>query len=173
MISQNWHWDINLPEAKIKEILTREDDPRFPRIAGALVSRVKDPKEVFKLITPLSFCRRWRVIEREIKSDEWNRERAAFWKTVHLRLSKELREKGERIRQVEFIRLDDFDKNLVSKIREYRKKALMTQKELAGFMRCSQQFISNIEKGREKPNLDFLKKLAQTTRRSFQLIFNP
>ena len=171
MIRKNWHWDINLPETKIKKILTREDDPRFPRIAGALLSRMEDPKEVFKLITPVSFCRRWRAIEREIKSDNWTKEKAAFWKTTYLRLSKELREKGEKIRQIEIIRLDDFDRDLVAKIRECRKNVLMTQKELAVSMGVSQQFISNIEKGRERPNLDFLKKLAYTTRRSLQLVF--
>ncbi len=47
----------------------------------------------------------------------------------------------------------------------------MTQKELAGFMGCNQQFISNIEKGREKPNLDFLKKLTLVTKEPFQLDF--
>ena len=173
MRRQNWHWDINLSEAKIKEILTRENDPRFPRIAGALVSRVEHPKEVFKWVTPLAFCRRWRAIEREIKSDEWNREKAAFWKATYIRLSKELKDKGEKIRQTELIQLDDFDKELIAKIRECRKKALMTQEELAGFMECSQQFISNIEKGREKPNLDFLKKLARITQGSLQLVFSP
>ena len=173
MTRKNWHWDINLPETKIKKILAREDDPRFPRIAGALLSRVEDPKEVFKLITPTGFCRRWRAIEREIKSDEWTKEKAAFWKTTYLRLSKELREKGEKIRQAEIIRLDDFDRDLVAKIRECRKKALMTQKELAVSMGVSQQFISNIEKGRERPNLDFLKKLAHATRGSLPLVFSP
>ncbi len=173
MTRQNWHWDLNLPESKIKNILTREDDPRFPRIAGVLLSRIEDPKEAFKLISPAAFCRRWRAIEREINSDEWTKEKAAFWKTTYLRLSKELRGKGEKIRLLEFIRLDDFDRNLVAKIRECRKKVLMTQKELAHFMGCSQQFISNIEKGREKPNLDFLKKLVRVTKRSLQLTFVP
>ena len=172
MTRQNWHWDINLPETKIKEILTRENDPRFPRIAGTLMARVEDPKEVFKLVTALAFCRRWRAIELEIRSDEWTKERTAFWKATYLRLSKELRKKGKRIRQTDLIQLDDFDRNLVTKIREARKKALMTQKELAGFMGCNQQFISNIEKGREKPNLDFLKKLARITQGPFQLIFS-
>ena len=171
MTRKNWHWDIHLSETKIKEILVREDDPRFPRIAGALASRVEDPKEVFKLVTPRAFCRRWRAIEREIKSDEWARDKAAFWKATYLRLSKELKEKGEKIRQAELIQLDDFDRALVVQIRECRKKALMTQKELAGFMGCSQQFISNIEKGRERPSLDFLKKLARITQGSLQVIF--
>jgi len=172
MTRRNWHWDLNLPESKIRDILAREDDPRFPRIAGALLSRIEDPKEAFTLITPAAFCRRWRAIEREITSDEWTKEKAAFWKATYLRVSKELREKGEKIRHIELIRLDDFDRALVGKIRECRKKALMTQTELAEFMSCSQQFISNIEKGREKPNLEFLKKLARITKGSLQLVFS-
>ena len=171
MTRQNWHWDINLSESKIKKILAQEDDLRFPRIAGALLSRIEDPQEVFKLITPAAFCRRWRAIEREIKSDEWTKEKAAFWKTTYIRLSKELRKKGEKIRHAELIQLDDFDRDLVAKIRECRKKALMTQMELAGFMGCSQQFISNIEKGRERAHLGFLKKLARITRQPFELVF--
>ena len=173
MTRKNWFWDINLPKVKIEKILSREDDPRFPRIAGALLSRVEDPTEVFKLITPAAFCRRWRAIEREIKTDEWTKEKAAFWKTTYLRLSKELKDKGEKIRQAEIILLDDFDRDLVAKIRECRKKALMTQQELARLMGYSQQFISNIEKGRERPNLDFLKKLARIARESIQLVFGP
>ena len=173
MTRRNWHWDINLPEAKLRRILAREDDPRFPRIAGALVSRIDDPKDVFSLITPLAFCRRWRAIEREITSNEWTREKAAFWRATYLRLSKELREKGEKIRQRETIPMDRFDRNLIAKIRACREQALMTQQELAGFMGCNQQFISNIEKGRQKPNLDFLKKLSRITKGSLQVIFNP
>ena len=173
MTRRNWHWDINLPETKIRRILARENDPRFPRIAGALVSRIDDPKDAFKLITPLAFCRRWRAIEREITSNEWTREKAAFWKATYLRLSKELREKGEKIRLAETIPMDRFDRDLVAKIRACREQALMTQQELAGFMGCNQQFISNIEKGRQKPNLDFLKKLSRITKGSLQVIFSP
>lgn len=163
MTRQNWYWDINLPEAKIKEILTREDDPRFPRIAGALVSRVEDPKDVFKLIAPLAFCRRWRAIDREIKSDEWTKEKAAFWKSTYIKLSKELRNKGEKIRRSEKIALDDLTRALIAKLRETRKKALMSQKELAELMGYSQQYISGIERGREKIGLEFLKKFCSIT----------
>ena len=163
MTRQNWHWDISLPETKIREILTREDDPRFPRIAGVVMSRVEDPKEVFKLITPLAFCRRWRAIEREIKSDEWTKEKAAFWKSTYIKLSKELRNKGEKIRKTEKIPLDSFTRDVIVQIRKTRKRALMSQKELAEFMGCSQQYISGIEKGRERVSLEFLKKFASIT----------
>ncbi|PIQ86120.1 MAG: hypothetical protein COV74_06055 [Candidatus Omnitrophica bacterium CG11_big_fil_rev_8_21_14_0_20_45_26] len=169
MTRQNWYWDLNMPFKKIKQILAREDDPRFSRIAGTLLARVPDPKQVFALITPTAFCRRYQAIENEIKLDEWTKERVAFWKATYLRLSKELQEKGERIRKPEVVELDDFDRVLIEKVKQCRKAAAMSQKELAQFMGYSQQFISGIETGREKITMDFLKKLAQITEQRIDL----
>ncbi len=164
MKRKNWFWDLNIPFKKIKQILAREDDPRFPRIAGALLSRVQDAKQVFGLISPAAFCRRYKAIENEIKSDEWTREKAAFWKTTYLRLSKQFKEKGEKIRKPERIKIDDFDRALIEQVKQNRKKAFMSQKELAGLMGYnSQQYISGIETGREKISMEFLKKLVQVT----------
>ena len=163
MTRQNWYWDLNMPLKKIKQILARQDDPRFPRITGTLLARVQDPKQVFNLITPTSFCRRYQAIGNEIKSDEWTKERASFWKATYLRLSKELQEKGERIRKSEIIELDAFDRALVEKVIQCRKVAAMSQKELAQFMGYSQQFISGVETGRQKMTVDFLKKLSEIT----------
>lgn len=163
MTRQNWYWDLNIPYSKIQEILKRENDPRFPRLAGALLARVQDPKQIFGLITPQAFCRRFRSIQKEITSDEWTKEKGAFWKATYLRLSKELQEKGEKIRKPEAIELDAFDRALVEKVIQCRKAAAMSQKELAHFMEYSQQFISGIETGREKITVDFLKKLNQIT----------
>lgn len=171
MKRRNWYWDFNMPYKKIKQILGREDDPRFPRLAGALLARVQDPKQVFELITPSVFCRRFRAIKKEIISDEWTKQKAAFWKATYLRLSKELREKGEKIRKPEKIELDGFDRTLIEKVKQCRKNALMSQKELAGFMGYSQQYISGIEKGREKVSIDFLKKLAQVTHQRIDVQF--
>ena len=88
MKRQNWYWDLNMPFEKIKQILAREDDPRFPRLVGTLLARVQDPRQVFALVTPVAFCRRYQAIENEIISDEWAKEKAAFWKATYLRLSK-------------------------------------------------------------------------------------
>ncbi len=169
MKRKNWYWDQNMPYSKIKKILKQEDDPRFPRLAGTLLARVRNPKQVFELVAPASFCRRYHAIEREIKSDEWTKERAAFWRATYLRLSKELKGKGEKIRRPEVIELDDFDQALIEKVRECRKTAVLSQKELAQFMGYSQQYISGIETGREKVTLDFLKKLSKITRQPIDL----
>ena len=172
MTRENWYWDLNMPFKKIKQILAREDDPRFPRIAGTLLARVQDSKQVFDLITPSAFCRRYHAIENEIKSDEWAKEKASFWKATYLRLSKELQEKGEKIRKPEVIELDVFDRALVEKVKQCRRAAAMSQKELAQFMGYSQQFISGIETGREKIGVDFLKKLAQITGQQINLVID-
>ena len=169
MTRHNWYWDLNMPLKKIKQILAREDDPRFSRLAGTMLARVQDPKQIFELITPVAFCRRYQSIKNEIKSDEWTKERVAFWKATYLRLSKELREKGEKIRKPEIIELDAFDRALVEKVKQCRKAAAMSQKELAQFMDCSQQFISGIETGREKITVDFLKKLSEITNQRIDL----
>lgn len=173
MTRKNWYWDLRIPYPKIREILKREDDPRFPWLAGTLLGRVQDPKQVFELITPAAFCRRYKAIENEIKSDEWTKEKAAFWKVTYLRLSKELQEKGEKIRKPEVIELDDFDRVLIEKVKQCRESALMSQAELARFMGYSQQYISGVEKGREKISLDLLKKLAQITHQPIELLFPP
>ena len=173
MKRKNWYWDINIPYSKIKQILRREDDPRFARIAGTLLARVDDPEQVFKLVFPAAFCRRWRAIRREITSDAWTAERAALWEATYLRLSKELSAKGEKVRQPAVLRLDDFDRDLISRIRKLRKNALMTQAELARFAGCSQQYISGIEKGREKVTIDFLKRLAEVTNQIVEIAFLP
>lgn len=162
-IRKNWAWDLNIPMSKIKKILRREDDPRFPRLAGVLLARVQDPKQAFDLITPQAFCRRFRAIQNEISSDEWTREKSAFWKATYLRLSKELQQSGEKIRKPEKIRLDDFDKALIVTTQGCRKAALLSQKELAERMGCSQQYISGVETGREKITIGFLKKMVEVT----------
>lgn len=172
MKRRNWYWDLNSPFKKIKQILSREDDPRFPGLAGTLLARVQDPKQVFELITPTAFCRRYQAIENEMMSDEWTRERAAFWKATYLRLLKELQAKGQRVRQPEVIELDAFDRSLIEKMKQSRKAAVMSQKELAQFMGYSQQYISGIETGREKVTVDFLKKLAQITGQQIDLVIN-
>jgi len=171
MKRRNWYWDLNIPFKKIKQILAREDDPRFPRIAAALLARVRDQKQVFALISPRAFCRRFRAIQKEVLSDEWTGERAAFWKATYLRLSKDFREQGVKIRQPAKIELDDFDRGLIAAIRDCRKKAVMSQKELADCMGCSQQYISGIEKGRERATVEFLKKLAQITNQRINITF--
>lgn len=163
MTRKNWHWDLNLPLKKITQILAREDDLRFPRLAGTLLARVQDPKQVFGLITPHAFCRRFRAIQHDMASDEWTKDKTAFWKATYLRLSKELRDQGEKIRKPARIALDGFDRRLIEKVKSCRRSALMSQTELAEFLGCSQQYISGIETGREKITMEFLKKLAATT----------
>ena len=114
-----------------------------------------------------------KVYEKAIKNwpkDEWTREKAAFWKATYLRLTKELKAKGERFRQPARLEIDFFDRQLIETVKKCRKDAFMSQKELAEFMGYSQQYISRIETGREKIGPDFLKKLAKTTNQKLILM---
>ena len=172
MKRRNWYWDLNIPYKKITQILSRGDDPRFARIAGILFSRVLDPKDAFELISPSDFCRHYKAIEREITSDEWTKKRAAFWKATYLRLTKELKAKGERLRQPAKPELDFFDRQLIETVKKCRRRMFMSQKELADLMDYSQKYISRIETGRENISQDFLKKLAKTTNQKIDFDVN-
>ncbi len=150
----------------------REDDMRFPRVAGTLLARVQSPAQVFEWMSPGAFCRHYRAIQNEIVNDAWTKEKAAFWKATYLRLSQEMKEKGERIRRPSEIKLDNMDRTLIAKIKESRKAALLSQKELAEFMGCNQQYISGIETGREKVTIDFLKKLSEVTGQPLHIVID-
>ena len=48
-----------------------------------------------------------------------------------------------------------------SALREYRRKAGMTQEQLAGLAGISKGFLGKMETGRKWPNIDMLIRLAQ------------
>lgn len=172
-MTTNWHWDLRIPFETIKEILADDRNPRFARMAGKLLARTKDPDEVFALITPLAFCRRFRAIQREISKDEWTKDQAAFWRATHERHLRELRKAGVRVRQEEPREPDPFTKDLLAKLRSCRGEASLSQAGVASALGCSQQFVSGIESGREKPTMDYLRKFAKVANCEFDIILRP
>lgn len=172
-MTTNWHWDLRIPFETIKAILADDHNPRFARVAGKLLARTKDPDEVFSLITPLAFCRRFRAIQREISKDEWTKDQAAFWRATYERHLRELRKAGVRIRQEEPREPDPFTKDVLAKLRSCREEANLSQAAVAGALGCSQQFVSGIESGREKPTLDYLRKFAKAANCDFDIILRP
>src|SRR3989338_7667268 len=101
MTLKNWHWDQRTPLVEIERILANDEDPRFISLAGLLLARSDDPKQVFGLISPVAFCRRYRAILNQINRDEWSKDKAALWATTYERLSKQLRQEGVRFRSKE------------------------------------------------------------------------
>jgi len=172
-MTTNWYWDLRIPLETIKGILADERNPRFARVAGKLLARSKDPGEVFALITPLAFCRRFRAIQREIGKDEWTKDQAAFWRATYERHLRELRKAGVRVRQEEPSEPDPFTKDLLAKLLSCREEANLSQAALANALGCSQQFVSGIESGREKPTLDYLRKFAKAANCEFDIILRP
>lgn len=169
MKQTNWHWDLRIPPEAIREILANDQDPRFTSIAARLLARSSDPQEVFSLISPKAFCRRFYSIQREIAKDEWTREKAAFWRATYQRYLRQFRKEGVRIRERAPRDLDAFSQELLGKVRSCREQAHLSQRELAKRLRYSQQFISGIESGWEKITLDFLRKFAAATGSCFDV----
>ena len=170
MKTTNWYWDLRIPFDTIKEILADERNPRFVRVAGKLLARTNDPNEVFSLMTPLAFCRRFRAIQREIGKDEWTKDKAAFWRATYERHVREFRKAGIRVRQEEPRDLDPFTGDLLARLRSCREEANLSQAALASALGCSQQFVSGIESGREKLTMDYLRKFAKATHCEFDVI---
>ena len=170
MKRENWYWDLGMPFEKIREILTDEQNPKFPRIAARLLARVDDPEQVFSLITPLAFCRRFIAIQQEVNKDEWTKEKGAFWRATYERYSREFQRSGVRLRQRQPREPDPFIDELAGKLRECRETLHFSQGQVAEMLGCSQQFISGIEQGREKITIDYLRRFANKTGSDFDLI---
>jgi transcriptional regulator with XRE-family HTH domain len=173
MTTTNWYWDLRIPLDTIKEILADERNPRFARVAGKLLARTNDPDEVFSLMTPLAFCRRFRAIQREIGKDEWTKDKAAFWRATYERHLREFRKAGVRVRQQEPREVDPFTRELIVKLRSCRDEARLSQAELASVLGCSQQFVSGIESGRERVTIEYLRKFATAAGCEFDVILRP
>ncbi|GEM_PF-1374677 len=170
MKRENWYWDLGMPFEKIREILTDEQNPKFPRIAARLLARVDDPEQVFSLIKPLAFCRRFYAIQQEVNKDEWTKEKGAFWRATYERYSREFQHSGVRLRQRQPREPDPFIDELAGKLRECREALNFSQGQVAEMLGCSQQFISGIEQGREKITIDYLRRFANKTGSDFDLI---
>ncbi len=170
MKRENWYWDLGMPFEKIREILTDEQNPKFPRLAARLLARVDDPEQVFSLIKPLAFCRRFIAIQQEVNKDEWTKEKGAFWRATYERYIREFQRSGVRLRQRLPLERDPFVEELTSKMRRCREALHFSQGQVAEMLGCSQQFVSGIEQGREKITIDYLRRFASKTGCDFDLV---
>lgn len=173
MKRENWYWDLGMPFEKIRDILADEQNPKFPRIVARLLARVDDPEQVFSLVTPLAFCRRFFAIQEEVNKDEWTKEKAAFWRATYERYVREFQHSGVRLRQRQPRERDPFTEELTTKLRESREALHLSQGEVADMLGCSQQFVSGIEQGREKVTIDYLRRFADKTGSEFGLVLRP
>ncbi len=138
----NWLWDTKLKEGRAREILSDERDPRFFIYAAKLLARVSDPVEVLSWIDRDVFDRNWSLIRSRMVKDTWARTAVARWDRFHKQA----------------IPSERFD--VARQIRESRALLGLNQKEFARKMGVIQQYVSNLETGRENVTLDTLRKIA-------------
>ncbi len=153
----NWLWDTRLTDARVRQILKDEKNPRFYIYAEKLFSRVSNPPLAFSYIPREVFYRHWPVIRQRINKDVWNRGRADFWQGIYDRISEQLKAKDA---QLVAAGISPERISVAQQIRNIRVQLGYTQKEMAKRLGVIQQFVSKLETGRENLTVDTLKRIA-------------
>ncbi len=156
----NWLWDSCLGEGRVKEILKKEDHPKFDIYAEKLFSRINDPKMAFSLVDKVVFCKKWPSIKKRMRKDRWLRDRVVFWQTIYERIYEGLKESGIKIRSTQETDIPAQRLKLSQQIRDIRMKLGYTQGGIAKRLGAIQQYISKIETGRENVSVDTLTRIA-------------
>lgn len=162
-LMQDWLWDRKVTVKKARFILKNPRNEHFLSLAALLLARKNTPQEVFKgYLKPLDFLENWNRIKRQMRKDAWNNPRIEFWEAIYQKLKEKYKKRGVTIhKQISIARpQDEFCKSIADKIRQAREEKKLTQSELAGKLKVSQQIISRIEKGRENISLLTLKKIV-------------
>lgn len=169
-MKKNWFWDIPVGEEKIKEALSNSDNPRFLIYAAKLFSRVREPKEAFRYVDKITFCKKWPVIKKSIKKDTWNSDAPKFWQTIYETVKGGLKKEGIKIRTGEKRILSEC-LAVAEQIKSIRRKKGYSQKELAEKMNVIQQYISTIESGRENFSVETLAAIAKALNKKLTVKF--
>ena len=156
----NWLWDSQLSEAEARKILKDESHPKFDIYVEKLLSRVSNPKTIFKIVDEATFCRKWPSIKKRMKKDQWLASKVVFWQIIYERLHERLRERGIKIRKIQKTKIPPERAKLALQIKNTRMKLGYTQKDMAKKLGVIQQYISKVESGRENVSVDTLKRIA-------------
>ena len=140
----HWLWDTRLSEAKVRNILKNEKDPRFYIYAEKLFARVKNPKVAFGFVPKEVFYHQWPVIKQRIEKDTWVKGRSDSWQKIYEDLANISPERRDIARQIKNMRI----------------KVGYTQREMANKLGVIQQFVSKLEAGTENVTVDTLKRIA-------------
>ena len=162
-MSSNWLWDKKVSINSAKKILRDADNKKFLGFTALLLSRQNSTREVFtQYLNPIDFCKNWQKIKRVMRRDNWNNPRIEFWQAIYEKLIEKYSNKKIRINNLkkQAEPADELCKTIGSKIKSIRKQNGLTQKQLAGKMKISQQLISRIENGRENMSIIALKNVV-------------
>lgn len=156
----NWLWDTRISEKEARKILRDEKHPKFDIYAEKLLSRVNEPKIVFKIIDKVIFCKKWSRIKKRMRKDRWLKDKITFWDTIYGRVKEQLKEQGIKIRYPAKKRIPQKRLEIAQEFKRMRKILGISQKELASKLGVIQQYISKIETGRENLSIDTLNNIA-------------
>lgn len=167
-----WLWDRKIGISEARDILKNPKDSRFILTASLLLARKAEPKEVFKYLNPMLFCKNWQMIKKKMKQDKWDLDRIIFWQAIYEKLLEKYRKSGLWLSNKEpSVPRDPFFNIIGEDIRKARKKAGLSQHGFARKAGMSQQLISRIEKGRENISLITLKKIASALGKDVSITF--
>lgn len=166
-----WLWDRNISGKEVKEILKNPSSPKFIEYSALLLSRVNEPKIVFKYILPLDFCKNWKKIKSVMRKNRWNEPKIIYWDAIYRKVKEKLIERDILKKEKIFIKGDPFLEKIGSKIREIREEKKLTQRQLAEKIGISQQILSRIERGRENITIKNLRKIVSALGENLTLIF--
>lgn len=168
-MKNNWLWDRKITEAMAKKSLKDPYNKDFIALAGLLLSRKNDPREIFKeYLDPRVFCERWASIKRKMRQDKWAEPRIVFWQAIYNRLAEKYRKQGVVFRK-EALPEHPLCIEVGRMIGDIRREQGLSQKEFAMKIKVSQQLISRIEKGRENISLATLANIARAIDRQVRI----
>jgi len=161
MAKQAWLWDRKDIDSEIKEILKEPGHPRFVYFAALLLERSNEPGVVFsQYIEKIVFCRHWPRIKKRMRKNAWANKRIIFWDAIYRRLYKKFKADGVKFRTHQKEDKGKLCKMIGNMIRKARTERGMTQKEFAGKLQVTQQFVSLLELGRENISINTFERMA-------------
>lgn len=160
-MKNDWLWDKNISDKKIKAALSNEAHPEFLRLAALLLARNNEPKKVFgNYLDSLSFYKNWNTIKKEMRKNKWDDQRIVFWQAVYEKIAREYKGRGVAVRNTVKNAADPVCERIGSRLVEERKKKGLTQSALAKKIGISQQMLSRIETGRANLSVSTINKIA-------------
>ena len=154
-------WDKKITKDEARKVFRDENHPRFIEYAALFLSRMNEPKAVFKeYIDKKTFCRQWRRIKPKMRENKWNDTRIIFWDEVYRVALKHFNKDDLAIPKEHKKAADPDISQIGQKIKKARKAKGWTQAKLAEQTEFSQQTISLVESGYINVSFLTLKKIV-------------
>jgi len=129
---ENIFWDKKIDISEAKKILKDEKHPRFVYLISTVLSRTNDAKKVFSdYVDKTLFCRNWTKIKRRMRKNKWDDRSIDFWDEVYNVIKKHIDPNMLKFAKTEKVSITPQIKKLGDILKEARKKAEITQKELS------------------------------------------